>query len=235
MQILSEHFGPDVLAAFTRKEDGSFALPPEGPVFNDSQAQILNGSGISAEGIFSIRQVHGSDVLCSGAAPGALPAEQIPEGDAAIAADPRSVLTVRTADCLPIFLYDPLRKVRALVHAGWRSTRGRIVQKTLAVMTADLGCRPQDIRAVLGPGIRSCCYQVGQELCADFPEQVIPRQGDWYLDLPAVNRDQLAAAGIQKQNIADTADCTCCQQDYFSYRREGPAAGRSLAIFAAKG
>ena len=92
-------------------------------------------------------------------------------GDALITNQPGLLLAVQVADCLPILLLDPKRRVAAAVHAGWRGTAKRITEKTVGLMRARFGCRPRDLRAVLGPGIHSCCYEVGHEVVEAFESQ----------------------------------------------------------------
>lgn len=92
-------------------------------------------------------------------------------GDALITNQPELLLAVQVADCLPILLVDPKKRVVAAVHAGWRGTVKRIAEKTVGEMRALFGCRPQDIRAVIGPGIHRCCYEVGREVVERFEAQ----------------------------------------------------------------
>ncbi len=92
-------------------------------------------------------------------------------GDALITDQPGLLLAVQVADCLPILLVDPKRRVVAAVHAGWRGTTKRIVEKTVGEMRARFGCRPADIRATIGPGIHRCCYEVGREVAERFEAQ----------------------------------------------------------------
>jgi YfiH family protein len=81
-----------------------------------------------------------------------------------VTAQPGILLGVRVADCLPVLLVDPRHRVVAAVHGGWRGLLRRVVEKTVGVMRALFGTDPADVRAVLGPSIRVCCYAVGQEV-----------------------------------------------------------------------
>lgn len=113
-----------------------------------------------------VKQVH-SDIVC--------PVEQPPKapatGDALITATPRLALAVKTADCLPIMLYDPGVPAAGVVHAGWRGAVQRIAEKAVSAMRARYGAEPARMRAVIGPGIRSCCYEVGEEVIEAFRSQ----------------------------------------------------------------
>ncbi len=92
-------------------------------------------------------------------------------GDALITNQPGLLLAVQVADCLPILLADPKRRVVAAVHAGWRGTAKRIAEKTVGEMRARFGCQPADVRAAIGPGIHACCYRVGREVVEAFESQ----------------------------------------------------------------
>lgn len=111
------------------------------------------------------RQVH-SDLVHYVDAAGAHPC-----GDSLISDRPGLLLGVQTADCLPVLLVDAKRRAVAAVHAGWRGTLRRIVEKTAGEMRRRFGTLPQDLRAAIGPGIHACCYQVGEEVRYKFHSQ----------------------------------------------------------------
>jgi hypothetical protein len=165
-------------------------------------------------------QVHGDRVLRPESAGGC------GEGDALIAAQPGLWIGVRTADCVPILLADPQRRMVAAVHAGWRGSAARIVTKTLA----EMGSRPEDVHAALGPAIGPCCYEVGPEVAAEFG-----RRGRVRLDLAGVNRDLLIGAGVPAGQIDSGAPCTRCNSDFHSFRRDREAAGRMVSAIAVRG
>lgn len=114
--------------------------------------------------------------------------ENAPKGDALITREPRVLLTVQTADCIPILLADAKRRAVAAIHSGWRGTLQRIAAKALGRMQMEFGTRPGDVVAALGPGIGRCCYEVGHEVARDFAAR-FPHARDWF-DGPF---DQLAA------------------------------------------
>jgi len=96
------------------------------------------------------------------------PGHPLPVGDALLTREPGVLLSVRTADCLPVLLLDPRRRAVAAIHAGWRSALGRIIEKTVGVMRAVFGSDPPHLLAAVGPSIRACCYEVGEEVVAAF-------------------------------------------------------------------
>jgi len=164
------------------------------------------------------------------------------EGDGMITPLPSVALAIQVADCFPVLLADPVRGVVANLHAGWRGTAARIAEKGVGVAASRFGCNPGAVRVAIGPGIRSCCFEVGSEVAAvfetSFPGTPLSRPipgapGKFLVDLPAALVHQLRAAGVAAENIHDLGACTRCNPDeFFSYRGEGPHSGRLMAIIA---
>jgi YfiH family protein len=186
-------------------------------------AQALAGSGR----LLLLRQVHGDTIHRA-------PWEGQPDGDGGIADRPGLILGIETADCLPVLLVDPRRRVVAAAHAGWRGTAKRIARKALDTLVAD-GSRAADVVAALGPGIGPCCYEVGPELVPEFGPGgeafFAPGAGDRLrLDVRAANARQLREGGVPEAQIHGVADCTFHEADrYHSYRREGQGGGRMIS------
>ena len=160
--------------------------------------------------------------------------DAIEDCDALITNVPHVVLTILTADCVPILLYDPVQQVVAAVHAGWKGSKAQIVKKTVKKMIQTFGSRASDIKAGIAPSIGGCCYEVGEEVAEHFfnmPQVYKPHKDKYMLDLPAINREQLLEAGVEKTNIEMSHICTACDvEDYFSYRREHCCTGRFMSI-----
>jgi YfiH family protein len=129
----------------------------------------------------SSRQIHSSHSFVvtraeanqlSFALPGIASSEPLathpPAGDGLMTAEPGLLLTIRIADCLPVLLVDPKRRVVAAVHAGWRGALARVIEKAVGDMRRAFGSDPQQLVAVLGPSIRACCYEVGEEIVQSF-------------------------------------------------------------------
>jgi polyphenol oxidase len=175
-----------------------------------------------------LKQVHGVRVL-------AAPWDGTPEADAALAAGPGLLLGIETADCLPILLVDPRRRMVAAAHAGWRGTAAGVAARAVEALVA-AGCRAGEIVAALGPAIGPCCYEVGEELreaFGDEAEHVLrpgPR-GRPHLDLRRANARQLLRAGLGERSLHQLDECTRCRADrYHSYRREGRGGGRMISF-----
>lgn len=204
--------------------------------------------------LVSLKQFH-SDVVCGFSSAPKEPCS----GDAAISNTPALLLGIQTADCVPILLLDPKKRAVAAVHAGWRGTLQRIVEKTIGRMKMDFKSNPGDLLAAIGPAIGGCCYEVGTEVAAAFHSQFTDAP-DWFdelrtgdepnplqwlnqfppghqpppknvrLDLRKANRAQLLAAGLHPQNIFVSDLCTACRPDVlFSYRKQGSESGRMMS------
>jgi len=148
------------------------------------------------------------------------------------------VLTILTADCVPVLLYDKQKEVVAAVHAGWKGTKARIAYKTVQKMREVYGCDPKDIIAGVAPSIGRCCYEVGENVAAHFsniPEGFTPVGNKFMLDLPLINQQQLLDAGLQEENIEMSHVCTACNvEQFFSYRKEQGCSGRFMSMIGMK-
>lgn len=181
----------------------------------------------------TLRQIH-SDVVVN--ANNFRPVDEAsrPEGDALISDLKGQSIGVRTADCVPILLLDSKRRSIAAIHAGWRGAAAQLTSRTLSTLTECFGTDPDDVYAAIGPCIRPCCYEVGEEVARQFSEQ-FPEWGAeeklrWMLDLPEANRRQLLRGGVREDRIFDCCLCTTCQpEQFYSYRREPQNPGRMLS------
>ncbi|MBN2321835.1 MAG: peptidoglycan editing factor PgeF [Acidobacteria bacterium] len=155
-----------------------------------------------------------------------------PETDGLVTDTPGVLLTLLVADCLPVFLLDPKQKAIGLIHAGWRGTRDGIAAGALGLMISEFGCRPQDVRAFIGPGIGPCCYRVEPDTASQFDPRHV-RGGR--LDLRGANRELLIKQGIKQGSITVSGLCTACHTNlFFSHRAEGGRTGRMMAVFGLK-
>ena len=139
------------------------------------------------------------------------------EGDGIIITKP-SIALIRTADCVPVILFDRVANIAGVFHSGWRGTELKIVSKGLAKMK-ELGCK--DISAVIFPAIGFCCFEIGEELVERFRNAGIPterRGGKLYADLKTAIKNELQNGGVT--DISDQSECTFCGEGYFSYRKD---------------
>ena len=171
--------------------------------------------------------------------------EQIIEGvDAVMTNELNVCIGVSTADCIPILLYDTKHQAAAAIHAGWRGTVKHIVQKTIKEMGIVYQTKPQELQAVIGPGISLQNFEVGDEVYEQFANAcfdmeriakrfrvIQPKEGElplkWHLDLKLSNRIDMETMGVLPQNIIDEEICTYDNtNDYFSARKLGVDSGR---------
>jgi purine-nucleoside/S-methyl-5'-thioadenosine phosphorylase / adenosine deaminase len=127
--------------------------------------------------LIALRQFH-SDVIHVASVPKPTK-EDAPQADALVTRSPELLLSVQTADCVPILLADTRHRVVAAIHAGWRGTLARIAVKALGRMRMEFGTRTGDVVAALGPAIGRCCYEVGPEVAQAFATQ-FPAAADWF-------------------------------------------------------
>jgi YfiH family protein len=210
--------------------------------------------GLDAEKLSIVKQVHSDRVVVVDKIRDR--DSPIIEADAQVTAIPDLPLFGLFADCLAVYLYDPVHGVIGLAHAGWRGTVAAIVRKTVAVMTEQFGTRPEHCHAALAPAAGPCCYEVGDEVAEAartvFPAEwpvLRPRcqdgeinrrtpesQGKWTFDLWEGNARWLLEAGLKRENIIISGLCTICRQDlFFSYRGSGGCTGRMAALIMLPG
>jgi len=149
--------------------------------------------------------------------------------DAVITNVPRVCIGVSTADCIPVLLYDEKNEAVAAIHAGWRGTVARIVQKTVRLMEETYSTRAEDLKAVIGPGISLKNFEVGDEVYQEFSlkfnveslKYISKRYDKWHIDLPLCNKLQLTELGVKAENVYIEEICTYDNTDkFFSARVE---------------
>jgi len=143
-----------------------------------NRGKFFAALGASKMRVVALRQIH-SDIVHVVSAAQAPQGEQALQGDALITREPGVLLTIQTADCIPILLADTRERAVAAIHSGWRGTAQRIAEKALGRMQMEFGTRPQDVLAALGPGIGGCCYEVGHEVVKEFTAKFSSAR-DWF-------------------------------------------------------
>lgn len=182
--------------------------------------------------LVSARQVHGDRIYKLDRDPGA---DYEVEGyDALITNLPDIGIMIQHADCQAVLLHDPIKRVIAAVHSGWRGSVQDILGKTVKMMAEDFGSRPEDILACISPSLGPCCSEFinyRQELPPSFRAYVV---GENYFDFWQISRWQLMECGLSSSSIAISGICTSCSSDYFSYRRSKKlghdATGRNCSV-----
>ncbi len=176
------------------------------------------------------RQVHGADVIDTHGHRG----DASVCGDAFVTSSVNVPVLVGVADCVPILVATRDGSAVAAIHAGWRGAVAGVIEATIQHMTARHNIAPRDLMAAVGPSIGPCCFEVGDEVAAQFPAEYVNRaHAKPHVDLARYVRDTLVSAGVDA-DLIDFADiCTQCRQDVcFSHRGSGGVTGRMVAIIA---
>lgn len=200
---------------FTSKNDGNLGLHVgDDPLHvKKNRERLKEVLGVSS--LMFMDQVHGDDVVVISSTQ-----ESTPTCDAMITNLPNVGLAVMVADCMPLLFYDAPTQSIGVAHAGRKGNALHVSTKTIRAMCETFHARPESIEVYRGPSIGGCCYEVGKEAALGLEEALHVKQGRYFLDLPQANRDELLRAGIQEQNLHTQEVCTCCDERYFSYRKE---------------
>ena len=207
-------------------------------LFLEHQISFLQSLGTGKEVFFRVTQVHGNHVYVL--KDPSIPVGEVAqfEADAIITHIPDCPIVVSTADCVPITIYDPIKHVVGVVHAGRLGTQKRILTNTVEAMSCEYDSNPKDLIVGMGPAIRGCCYELNEpcalpfikksSLCSEFIKKT--GENKFFLDLPKVNRFEGCEAGISMENIYTDGPCTSCENyRWYSYRREGKT-GRLMTL-----
>jgi YfiH family protein len=200
----------------------------------ENRQRIFENAGRPVSTIYDVWQVHSAEVVCTDI-PRPLDQEPV-KADAIITSNPAVTLFMRFADCVPILLFDPVKKVAGLVHSGWMGTVQRISKFTIEKMVSEFGCRPEDILAGIGPSIGPDHYEVGEnvidqvkETFSYAPEVLIYKGNSCYLDLWKLNERILRDSGVK--SIEQSLLCTACdRRHWYSHRAEHGKTGRFGAL-----
>lgn len=200
--------------------------------------------GVRSEDVVISAQTHTANVKIVTVADrgqGIIREKEYTDVDGLITNDPDVVLCTQYADCVPLFFVDPVKRVVATSHAGWRGTAAGIAAVTVEKMVEAFGCNPDDILAGIGPSIGYCCFEVDAPVYEAFCRVPVFDEGcftadggdKYHINLQEVNRRWMLKSGIKAENITVTDLCTKCHHDVFwSHRITGDARG-SLAAFIA--
>ena len=232
---------------FSEKSDGNFSFqPPRDPGSARSSWEKASVKlGFDIKQVVRPGQVHGDRILSARPEHALVPVGEsgILEGyDGTMTAQPGICLTGVFADCVPVFLLDPVNKVISLVHSGWKGTVARIVVKAVRQMKRQYGSKTRDLVGVIGPCICREHYPVSGEtagllraVCGNQQDRFLKPAGQdaWHADLAGIVSWCMMDAGISETNIAISGLCTLCDQGrFFSHRGEGADTGRMAAFLA---
>lgn len=224
---------------------GKFSSLNLGVFTQDEQETVFKNFALFCDDVGSgcprlafAKQVHSTRVrMVTREDAGRLP-EECSECDALVTNEPGVCLVSFSADCTPLLLLDPIGRVVASVHSGWRGTLGQIAGEAVKRMHTQYGSAPESLIVAMGPSLKQCHFAVDEDVfllfCERFgelAEQCTLRKNEkYYIDTDRLNVHTLLSAGVLKENIHISSFCTFCEEElFFSYRREGET-GRMCAV-----
>lgn len=194
----------------------------------ENRHRFLTALGFGVDSFVASHQVHGLEILH---------AEQPiwADGYDAIVTNTQGlVVGVTVADCTPVLVYDPQNRVVAAIHAGWKGTAGKLVEKTLKSMAERYGTKPSSCLAYVGTCISECSFEVGEDVAANFPNEFKrfdEARGKFMVDLKKANKAQLLELGMPASQIEISPYCSFeNEEDYFSHRRDKGLTGRMMGV-----
>ena len=217
---------------------GTNTLDPSSSV-QGNRSLLARAFGTRLEKLVTVTQTHGTDLLVIDTPNPDYTHFQKLECDGIITNQPMVMIGVCVADCVPLLLLDPVKRVVAALHAGWKGTAAGIAGKGVTALTSLFGSDPADLLAAVGPGIGPCCFEVDAPVRDQFLSGGMPwaecaeeaGPGKWRLDLALANLHQLRDAGIPRENIDSTDLCVSCNRAmFFSYRRDKGETGRQMGF-----
>jgi len=232
-----------VLAAFSSRKWNLKLDQSESPTNSEAHKSFCRALDIDANHLICLDQVHGTGIVLLGdGPPGDRPssktvspvpdlARKIPKTDAAVTRTAGLAFAIHTADCSPVFFFDPESRSVGLAHIGWKGAAQGLAEKMVQVFRMNFRTQAANLKVIIGPMIGECCYEVGSEFHQYFPEFIREIEGKQYCDLKGFIKHQLMEEGLLACNLTDTELCTVCENEqFFSYRREREASGRMCSV-----
>ncbi|NMB34610.1 MAG: peptidoglycan editing factor PgeF [Clostridium sp.] len=224
----------------------SFAKKDEKENVWENYKRVANALEISMEDMVFSDQIHENEIRVvenGDRGKGILKKSDIRGCDGLVTNQKNTALVTFYADCVPVFLFDPVETVIGVVHSGWRGTAKQISRNAVRKMRDVFFCKPQNILAAIGPSIGRCCFEVGDEVFESFQNNVdysakYCKRVDqrWHIDLPAIIKRGLIEEGMRIENIVLCDVCTQCNRDmFFSHRGDKGQTGISAGIMVING
>lgn len=234
-----QKFGDNLLHVFSNRLAGNlgFGIGDDEENVKENYRRFCQPLGIDPEKLVVSKQVHGDDILIlkSAGENSEMSLDKLPGYDAFITDIQDMPLSVRFADCQGVLIFDPVKKVIAAIHCGWRGNVLNILGKTVLKMIENFGCNPVDLLVGISPAIGPCCAEFTDPLSElpEFMQRYVNEKN--CVDLWQCSLDQLKEVDVLAENVEISKTCTCCNKDlFFSYRRDKGNTGRMAAIIALK-
>ena len=208
---------------------------------DENRSLLSYALGMDLKNAVWVDQVHSDKVLKLDPASRPKNGGSLGEGDGIITNETDIFIMILVADCLPILFFDPIHKAIGLAHTGWRGTISHVAAKTLLAMGENYGTKAEEVRAVLGPCIGPCCYEVGEDVRSGFANifpwgpEVFEKssKGHWKLNLSEANARQLIEIGMKEENLIRSEICTIKNIDLFYSHRAEASGGKPTGRFGA--
>lgn len=206
----------------------SYSVGDDKEIVDKNRKEFFSELGLNEKMVSYQKQVH-EDVINEVVSSGSCG-----ESDAIITTRKNLGLAISTADCPAIFIYDPVAKVIAAVHSGWKGTEKKILQKTIKKLKDEFKSNISDFICYMGPSVTQKNYEVGEEVASRFDSGLVKKDNNkFYLDLAGANFQMLIEAGVKSNNIQVSGLCTFEYDNLLhSYRRDGSRSGRALGVIA---
>lgn len=218
----------------------------------NSYKKLCNSVGIEYSNIVKPNQKHTNNVKIANSKINKnkpdFPVEEYKNTDGLITKKEKLALSTTNADCILLLFFDPVKKIIANVHSGWRGTLQRISVKTVEKMVGEFNCNPQNIICCICPSIRKCHFEVKKDVeslfrkefqdLQEYMQEIIEEKvanESWYIDTVLINKILLKNQGLRKENIIDSGICSVCNGNIIhSYRVEKEGFGLNTAIIELK-
>ncbi len=209
----------NIMFGISAKEDGQMIVREENEGdFNRSK--YFSSLEINIDQLISAKGIHGNNVeIVSAIDKG----KMIEKTDGLITQDKNVCLAVTVSDCLPIFIYN--KDVIGIAHAGWRGVVKNILGETVEKMQKYCSCPLESLNIFIGPHIKKCHFEVKDDVLdsfVDYSEYISRRNGKTFIDLEGIVKKQLLFLGLKRENVKISPECTYCNKNYFSFRRDKP-------------
>lgn len=213
----------DIVLGLSSRSDGNMRISGEPTAaIMKRRRNFLNRQGLANQPVVAAGLSHGSKVIIV-----RQEEEIIPGCDGLVTDRPGLILSITVADCLPLYFYDPIKKVVAISHAGWRGVLADIASETVRIFKTDFQSNPANIQVFIGPHLRSCHFCVQDDVSKMFSgyrDFMDSREERYFIDLAAIVKSQLIGQGLLTDNIGISRDCSYCLSDrYFSHRHDQAA------------
>lgn len=218
---------------FSEKADGTMSHPDKTePESSANRERFFKKEGIDSGRIVYAELANATNVVRVDATQAG---GWIDKTDGLVTNVPNLYLSISSADCFPVYFFDPITHSVGLAHAGWRGIVGGIVEGTVKRMMESFGTNVGDLRVGIGPGIRSCHFEIKEDVLPRFandPDAVESRDGTLFVDLPRMIKRRLMEKGVRSERIEDSSLCTACETDrYFSFRRDKPSKATTMRAY----